>query len=106
MGFRYALPSQPWGPRDAEFGSSWLWRAQTADLSSGTELVSNGLYAGGAAKWRSTHNISWESGAWNANLGIYHVGKTIDSPSLTAAQYANLGQPDLSPPIRRPSVAR
>jgi hypothetical protein len=94
MGFRYALPNLPWGRVTLNSEASWLWRARTADLSSGTEVVSNGLYAGGAAKWRSTHNITWEQGAWNANLGIYHVGKTIDSPSLTAAQYANLGQPD------------
>jgi outer membrane receptor protein involved in Fe transport len=93
MGFRYVLPRFPWGRVVLNSEASWLWRARTADLSSGTTVVSNGLYAGGAAKWRSTHYISWDRGAWDANLGIYHVGKTLDSPTVTAAQYESLGRP-------------
>ncbi len=93
MGLRYALPRFPWGRITWSSEASWLWRARTTDLSTGTAVVSNGLYAGGVAKWRSTHNISWDYDAWNANLGIYHVGRTIDSPSVTATQYQSLNEP-------------
>jgi outer membrane receptor protein involved in Fe transport len=61
-------------------------------------VVTNGLYAGGVAKWRSTHNISWDFDAWNANLGIYHVGRTLDSPTVTATQYQSLNQPSYITP--------
>ncbi len=93
MGLRYALPRMPWGRITWSSDASWLWRSRTTDLSTGTAVVSNGLYAGGVAKWRSTHNISWDYDAWSANFGIYHVGKTLDSPTVTATQYQALNQP-------------
>ena len=99
-GFRYALPRQPWGRVVVNSEASWLWRAQTLDLSTGTPVVNNGLYAGGAARWRSTHNLAWDLGAWDASLGIYHVGKTVDSPSVTAVQYESLGRPGYIKPYQ------
>lgn len=98
MGLRYVLPRFSWGRIVWNSEASWLWRSQTTDLSTGTAVVSNGLYAGGVAKWRSTHNISWDYGAWDANLGIYHVSKTLDSPTVTAAQYQSLGMPSYITP--------
>lgn len=93
FGFRYALPRQSWGRVVVSSEASWLWRARNVNATGVTPVVENGLYAGGAAKWRSTTNISWDRDAWNANLGIYHVGKTINSASVTRARYEELGEP-------------
>lgn len=100
MGIRYALPRFPWGRIVLNSEASWLWRARAVSLDTGTAVVNNGLYAGGAARWRSTHNLSWSQGAWDANLGIYHVGKTLDSPTVTAAQYESLGRPSYIRPYQ------
>jgi hypothetical protein len=93
MSFRYALPRFSWGRITWNAEASWLWRVRTTDLSTGTAVVSDGLFVGGAAKWRSTYNISWDNGPWNANLGVYHVSRTLDSPTVTATQYQDLGEP-------------
>lgn len=93
FGFRYQLPRQAWGRLVLSTDASWLWRARNVNATGVAPVVENGLYAGGAAKWRSTTNISWDRDAWSANLGIYHVGKTIDSASVTEARYEELGRP-------------
>src|SRR5690606_15040651 len=72
----------------------WLWRANDVNASGVTPVVENGLYVGGAARWRSTTNIAWDHEAWSANLGIYHIGRTLDSAAVTQAVYEELGRPD------------
>lgn len=94
LGLRYVMPRFPWGRVAVNSEASWLWRARTVDATGITPVVRNDLYGGGAAKWRSTHTISWDRGPWNTNLGIYHVGRTLDSPSVTQAAYESLGSPD------------
>ncbi|MGC4029202.1 MAG: TonB-dependent receptor [Steroidobacteraceae bacterium] len=98
LGFRYVMPRQSWGRISISSEASWLWRASNVNATGVTPVVENGLYAGGAAKWRSTTNITWDRDAWNANLGIYHVGKTIDSASVTQAVYEELGKPSYITP--------
>ncbi len=94
VGFRYVLPRQDWGRLVVSSEASWLWRANNVNATGVTPVVENGLYAGGAARWRSTTNVSWDNGAWNANLGIYHVSKTVDSASVSQSVYESLGRPD------------
>lgn len=98
FGFRYIAPRQNWGRIVVNSEASWLWRARNVNATGVTPVTENGLYVGGAAKWRSTTNISWDRDAWNANVGIYHVGKTIDSASVTQAVYEALGEPSYITP--------
>jgi outer membrane receptor protein involved in Fe transport len=63
-------------------------------------VLSNGLYAGGAARWRGTTTVAWRRGAWSALAGAYFVGKTHDSgATTTAAIYESLGRPDYIEPF-------
>jgi outer membrane receptor protein involved in Fe transport len=99
FGVRYLLPRYSWGRLAANVDASWLWRAQTVVPTSAGSVTSNDLYSGGAARWRTTTNISWENGPWNAGLGIYHVSKTHDTPTVTQAVYNSLGRPSYIDPI-------
>lgn len=93
FGVRYLLPRFAWGRIGLNTDASWLWRAKSEVPTTTGSVTSNDLYGGGAARWRTTTNITWENGPWNAGLGIYHVGKTLDSPSVSKAVYDSLGQP-------------
>ena len=99
FGLRYFLPRQAWGRLGVNSEASWLWRARSVVPTATTPTVSNDLYAGGAAKWRSTTNLTWDQGAWNAGLGIYHIGKTHDSPTVSTAVYQSLGSPSYIDPF-------
>lgn len=99
VGIRYLTPRFSWGRVLANVDASWLWRARTVVPTATGEVVSNDLYSGGAARWRTTTNISWENGPWTAGLGIYHVSKTHDTPTVTAAVYDSLGRPSYIDPI-------
>jgi iron complex outermembrane receptor protein len=93
FGVRYMLPRQNWGRLTLSSEASWLWRARNVNATGVAPVVENGMYAGGVARWRTTTNLSWDHAAWNADLGIYHVGKTVDSASVTAERYQELGRP-------------
>jgi outer membrane receptor protein involved in Fe transport len=99
FGVRYLMPRQSWGRVLVNVDASWLWRAQTVVPTTAGEVISNDLYSGGAARWRTTTNISYENGPWNAGLGIYHVSKTHDTPTVSEAVYDNLGRPSYIDPI-------
>jgi iron complex outermembrane recepter protein len=99
LGFRYFTPRQAWGRIGVNAEASWLWKATTVVPTATTPVESNDLYGGGVAKWRSTTNITWDNGPWNAGLGIYHIGKTHDSPTVSKAVYESLGSPSYIDPF-------
>lgn len=101
VGLRYSLP-------DTGFGSfllstEWAYLDRSSSVLAPANVaptVNDGLYAGGAAKWRGTTNINWHNGGWNAGLGIYYVGETHDSNATTTqAVYDGLGQPSYIAPF-------
>jgi hypothetical protein len=62
--------------------------------------INNLLYSSGASKLRSTSNIFWRNGPWNAGLGIYHVGETHDAGATTTqAIWESLGRPEYIQPF-------
>jgi len=101
FGFRYELRDLPIG--DLVFSSEWAYLAKAESTLSPANVaptVNDLLYASGTAKWRSTSNIFWRNGPWNAGLGIYHVGKTHDSGATTsAAVWQELGYPSYIEPF-------
>jgi outer membrane receptor protein involved in Fe transport len=99
IGLRYLLPRFSWGRIGLNTDASWLWRAKSVVPTTAGDVTSNDLYGGGAARWRTTTNVTWENGPWNAGLGIYHVGKTLDSPSVSKAVYESLGSPSYIKPF-------
>jgi iron complex outermembrane recepter protein len=101
VGFRYALPRQAWGRLVVNSDWSYLARSRSVLAAANVAPVENdGLYADGAAKWRSTTQVNWDNGPWNAGLGIYHVGKTHDGgATTTAAIYESLGRPSYIEPF-------
>jgi len=99
FGVRYLLPRHSWGRIGVNVDASWLWEAKTEVPTSAGTVVSNDLYSGGAARWRTTTNITWENGSWNAGLGIYHVSKLHDTPTVSEAVYNSLGRPSYIDPI-------
>jgi iron complex outermembrane recepter protein len=101
FGFRYAAPRQEWGRIVVTSDWSYLRKSVTVLAPANVApTVNNGLYADGAAKWRSTTNINWDRGPWRASLGIYHVGKTHDSGATTTqAEYERLGNPSYIEPF-------
>lgn len=99
FGARWALPRTDWGR--IVLSTEWSYLRRSTSVLSPPNLeptVNEGLYAGGAAKWRSTSHILWDHGPWDAGLGIYHVGKTHDGASTTQAIYEQLGRPDYIEP--------
>lgn len=100
--FRYELYELPFGG-DMVVSSEWAYldtAESTLAPANVAPTVNNLLYAGGAAKWRSTTNLFWRNGKWNAGLGIYHVGKTHDAgATTTAATWQSLGYPDYIEPF-------
>jgi iron complex outermembrane recepter protein len=101
FGFRYELRNLPIG--DMVFSSEWAYlnKAETTlSPANVAPTVNNLMYASGAAKVRSTSNIFWRNGQWNAGLGIYHVGETHDSGATTTqAVYESLGRPSYIEPF-------
>ncbi len=102
LGFRYELPELPIGDLVLSSEVAWLDKAQsTLSPANVAPIVNNLLYAGGAAEWRSTTNLFWRKGAWNAGLGIYHVGETHDAGATTTATvWQSLGYPDYIEPFQ------
>ena len=101
LGARYAMPRQSWGRLLITSDWSYLDRSRTTLSPANVAPTQNdGLYADGAAKWRSTTNINWDKDEWNVGLGIYHVGKTHDSGATTTkAIYESLGNPSYIEPF-------
>ena len=101
FGFRYELPRQSWGRLVVNSDWSWLGRSESVLAPANVAAtVNDELFANGAARWRSTSNILWDNGPWNAGLGIYHVGKTHDSGATTTeAIYESLGRPSYIAPF-------
>ncbi|HEY0963356.1 MAG TPA: TonB-dependent receptor [Pseudomonadales bacterium] len=99
---RYELYELPFGG-DLVLSSEWAYldtAESTLAPANVAPTVNNLLYASGAAKWRSTTNLFWRNGKWNAGLGIYHVGKTHDAgATTTAATWQSLGYPDYIEPF-------
>ncbi|HBN14472.1 MAG TPA: hypothetical protein DD407_05480 [Pseudohongiella sp.] len=101
FGFRYELRGLSFG--DMVFSSEWAYLSKAEDTLAPANVeptINNQLYGNGAAKWRSTSNIFWRNGSWNAGLGIYHVGETHDTGATTTqAVYESLGQPSYIEPF-------
>ena len=97
---RYALQRQSWG--DLVINSEWSYLARATTVLSAANVasvVNESLYAGGAAPWRGTTNVSWQNGPWSAGLGIFYVGKTHDAgATTTSAIYESLGRPSYIEP--------
>jgi outer membrane receptor protein involved in Fe transport len=101
FGLRYELRGLPIG--DLVFSSEWAYLKEAESTLSPPNvapIVNNLLFASGAAEWRSTSNVFWRNGPWNAGLGIYHVGETHDSGATTTqAVYESLGSPSYITPF-------
>jgi hypothetical protein len=101
FGFRYELPGLSFG--DLVFSSEWAYLNEAETTLSPANVaptVNNLLLASGAAEWRSTSNVFWRNGPWNAGLGIYHVGETHDAGATTTqATYESLGRPGYIQPF-------
>ena len=101
VGLRYVLRGTDLG--SFVISSEWSYLDKSQSVLAPVNVaptVNNGLLAGGAAKWRGTTNINWQSGGWTAGLGIYYVGKTHDSGATTTqAIYESLGQPGYIEPF-------
>ncbi len=99
--FRYELRDLPIG--DLVFSSEWAYLAtaeSTLAPANVAPTLDDELFASGAAEWRSTSNVFWRNGPWNAGLGIYHVGETHDRGAVTTqAVYESLGQPSYIAPF-------
>jgi iron complex outermembrane recepter protein len=101
FGLRYVLPRLPFG--NVVVNSEWAHLKRSESTLAPANLpptVNNGLYSGGAARWRGTSNIAWRRGAWSAALAAYYVGKTHDAgATTTAAIYESLGRPSYIEPF-------
>jgi iron complex outermembrane recepter protein len=101
FGFRYELRGLPIG--DMVFSSEWAYMNEAESTLSPPNvapIVNNLLFSSGAAQWRSTSNVFWRNGPWNAGLGIYHVGETHDGGATTTqAVYESLGSPSYITPF-------
>ncbi len=101
FGLRYVMPRMPWGR--LVFNSEWSYLSRSRSVLAPANVaptLNDERYANGAAKWRSTTNIDWSYRAWNAGLGIYHVGETHDAGATTTqAIYDSLGQPSYIAPF-------
>jgi iron complex outermembrane recepter protein len=101
FGARYVLPRLAVG--NVVVSTEWahLTRSESTFAPANVApTVSNGLYAGGAAKWRGTTNLAWRRGPWSASAGAYYIGKTHDTgATTTAAVYESLGRPSYIEPF-------
>ena len=101
FGLRYVLPRLPFG--NVVLNSEWAYLGRSESTLAPANLpptVNDGLYANGAARWRSTTNLTWRRGAWSASFAAYYVGKTHDAgATTTAALYESLGRPSYIAPF-------
>jgi len=101
VGLRYVLPRLPFG--QVLINSDWSYLSRSESTLAPANLpptVNNGLYSGGAARWRGTTNLTWRKDRWSANFGAYFVGETHDSgATTTAAIYESLGKPSYITPF-------
>jgi hypothetical protein len=101
FGVRYVVPRLPLG--QIVVNSEWAYLQKSVSTFAPSNLpptVNDGLYAGGAARWRSTTNVAWRKGAWSAAFAAYYVGKTHDAgATTTAAVYESLGRPSFIAPF-------
>jgi iron complex outermembrane receptor protein len=101
FGFRYELQGLSIG--DLAFSSEWAYLSEARDTlapANVAPIVNNRLMGDGAAEWRSTSNVFWRKGSWNAGLGIYYVGETQDSGAVTTQSvYEGLGSPSYIQPF-------
>jgi outer membrane receptor protein involved in Fe transport len=101
FGARYALPRLPFG--NVVVNSEWAYLQRSESTLAPANLpptLNDGLYAGGAARWRGTTNVAWRRGAWSAAIAAYYVGKTHDAgATTTAAVYESLGRPSYIEPF-------
>jgi iron complex outermembrane receptor protein len=101
FGVRYAVPRLPVG--NIVVNSEWAYLQKSESTLAPANLpptLNNGLYAGGAARWRGTTNVAWRKGAWAGAVGAYYVGKTHDAgATTTAAVYESLGRPSYIAPF-------
>ncbi|MDR2212056.1 MAG: TonB-dependent receptor [Pseudomonadales bacterium] len=100
FGLRYELRDLPIGDLALSSEVAYLNKAEsTLSPANVAPTINNLLYASGTAKWRSTSNIFWSSGPWNAGLGIYHVGKTHDGATTTQTVWESLDRPNYIEPF-------
>ncbi|HEY0965990.1 MAG TPA: TonB-dependent receptor [Opitutaceae bacterium] len=100
FGFRYVFPRTPAGNFIVSSDWSYLSKSEsTLSPPNVAPVTTNNLYSGGAARFRNTSSLAWRNGAWNGSLGMYFVGETHDSATITAAQYESLGRPDYIAPF-------
>jgi hypothetical protein len=94
----YNSQQMPWGRIGVTADATLLGKYERqASSGAATEHRIGKL---GATKWRGTVNAFWAYDSWSAGVSAYYIGKYADtSASLTAAQYAALGQPDYIYPI-------
>ena len=101
FGVRYVVPRLPLG--QIVVNSEWAYLQKSMSTFAPSNLpptVNDGLYSGGAARWRSTTNVAWRKGAWSAALAAYYVGKTHDAGATTTATvYESLGRPSFIEPF-------
>ena len=101
LGARYVLPRLPAG--NFVVATEWAYLSRSESTLAPANIApttSNGLYSGGAARWRGTTNLSWSRGPVSAALGAYYIGETHDTgATVTAAQYEALGRPDYIAPF-------
>jgi outer membrane receptor protein involved in Fe transport len=100
LGLRYVLRTDTMGI--FRLDSEWAWLGKSRSVLAPANVaptVNDNLYADGVAKWRSTTNLSWRGGNWDAGLALYYVGKTHDSGATTTqAVYESLGKPSYIEP--------
>jgi len=101
FGGRYVLPRFPLGNLVLTSDWAYLSRSETTLAPANVApTVTNGLYAGGAARWRGNSSVAWQQGPWSATLAGYYTGKTHDTgATVTAAQYDALGRPGYIAPF-------
>ena len=101
LGLNYVIPRLPFG--QVTLNSDWAYLAKSETTLAPANLpptVTNGLYAGGAARWRGTTNVAWRRGDWAGSFGAYYVGRTHDAgATTTAAVYETLGRPGYLEPF-------
>lgn len=101
FGFNYELATDSYG--QFALSSEWSYLRKSESILAPANVaptINNGLYGDGAAKLRSTTNLNWRQGSWNAGLGVYYVGKTHDTGATTTqAVYESLGSPSYIEPF-------
>ncbi len=100
----YRLPANALG--QFTLNSSWSYlndyHAYTAAGAPRTEYrAGNSANVGGATPvWRGSTNLTWRLKQWSAGLGHYYLGRYTDvNATITAAQYADFGNPGYIQPV-------